>query len=178
MKPIEYLHIVSQSVFVAEINESRLNAIVAMLRIAGRNRSTVWIAGNGGSAATASHFANDLSKMCGINAISISDQTPTILAYGNDNGWEFMFSDCLSKRMQPGDILVAISCSGRSPNILNAAQETIRRHGKVIALTGMERDNMLVAMQPDQYICIDSPDIKIQEDIHMVMCHAIAGALA
>jgi D-sedoheptulose 7-phosphate isomerase len=138
--------------------------------------STVWIVGNGGSAATASHFANDLRKMCMIKAIALPDLTPTVTAYGNDDGWENMFSHPLAVFHAPGDVLVAISCSGASPNVLQAAR--IMAEGNLIVLTGeMHWNNTLVGYPAAAVIGVDSQDIRVVEDVHLAICHCIAGVL-
>lgn len=135
---------------------------------------TVFTFGNGGSAATASHFANDLTKMAGLKAICLSDMTPTILAYGNDDGWEYMFANALRDLSVPGDVFVAISCSGRSKNILQVA--SVSEFNQVIALTGEAENNPLLAFAHAP-ITVPHPDIRTQEDCHLVICHALAGQL-
>jgi D-sedoheptulose 7-phosphate isomerase len=123
------------------------------------------------------HFANDLQKMCGISATALPAQIPTILAYGNDDGWENMFSNAMDA-FRPGDVLVAISCSGSSPNVVNAAILALRKEGKVIAMTGPTGNGNKLAKLPVTLIVAQSFDIKVMEDVHSVVCHAIAGAIA
>lgn len=137
----------------------------------------VWIVGNGGSAATAMHFANDLQKMCSIDAIALPSVIPTILAYGNDDGWDNMFSHFLDRTFSNGDILVAISCSGKSANVVNAAKMARKHDGKVIAFTGRITPENELATIPGIVVSVEVDDIKVQEDIHMIICHAIAGAI-
>ncbi len=137
----------------------------------------VWIVGNGGSAATASHFANDLIKMCHVRAIPLADLTPTVTAYGNDEGWDMMFANPMGLLVSLHEVLVAISCSGSSVNVLRAAS---RMHKEdLIVLTGLVGwTNGL-----DKYPCaakirVPSADIRVVEDAHLSVCHAIAGMLA
>lgn len=176
-KILEYMQTVSQAVLTADYNEVQIQKMVGVLLEARARGSTVYLVGNGGSASTASHFANDLIKIGNIHAISLPDLTPTILAYGNDFGWNLMFSEYLAKRMKKNDVLIAISCSGRSMNILKAAEETQKLGGKLLILTGRERNNPLVEMKNYAHVCIDHVNIRVQEDVHLVICHAIAGAL-
>ena len=138
----------------------------------------VWVVGNGGSAATASHFANDLVKACGVRAIALSDQTPTVLAYGNDEGWEGMFSgalNVLAGRQGGKDVLVAISTSGRSPNVVRAAEGF--GPGYLIVLTGPERDSNVLGASEGVVIRARHKNIRVQEDVHMAVCHAIVSML-
>jgi D-sedoheptulose 7-phosphate isomerase len=137
----------------------------------------VWIVGNGGSAATAMHFSNDLQKMLGIDALAIPSLIPTILAYGNDDGWDQMFSFAM-KSFEIGDILIAISCSGSSMNVINAARFALKRDGKLIILTGPVWVENELGNMPGVVISVESKDIKVVEDVHLVICHAIAGVLA
>lgn len=137
---------------------------------------TVWIVGNGGSAATASHFANDLRKMCNIKAISVPDLTPTVTAYGNDDGWDRMYSNPLALFHSVGDILVAISCSGGSQNVLRAA--AMIGEDNLIVVTGRDNwRNQLAKFPCRSLIKVPTDDIRVVEDVHMVVCHAIAGII-
>lgn len=151
---------------------------VNILRQARVNERAVYIMGNGGSAATANHFANDLVKMCGMRAFSILDMTSLITAYGNDEGWENMFRETLTRLMRPQDVLISISCSGNSANVVEAARMVRDRNivGNSIALIGADRKCEL-AQLADVVIDVPFKDIRVQEDCHMMICHAIVGML-
>ena len=82
----------------ASISGEKVRDAMEILRRAKFQKANVWIIGNGGSAATASHFANDLLKMTGIRALALVDLVPTITAYGNDDGWENMYTHPLEKK--------------------------------------------------------------------------------
>jgi len=165
-----YLNNVSKAAFAAGLNAQRIRLAAQILKRA----RMIWIVGNGGSAATASHFASDLTKAAGLLATSLPDQTPIITAYGNDTGWENMYASFLLEHMQEKDVLVAISCSGNSANILRAAEAAI---GKLVVLTGRGRGNALAGMDSAVCICVDHADIRVQEDIHLAICHMIAGEI-
>lgn len=152
-------------------------AIKDILRLAKQNGQRVYLVGNGGSAATASHFANDLTKMAKINAISIPDLTSVVTAYGNDEGWENMFDEPIYAFFNPGDVLVAISYSGRSRNVIKAARGALDLQGKLIVITGKREDNPLGSLAPDTTFFIETDDIRIQEDIALIICHGLAGFL-
>lgn len=160
------------------LQEEEIHKAVGMLKSAKERGAFVWIIGNGGSAATAEHFANDLFKMCGIKACSVPSMGATILAYGNDEGWERMFANPLRKLAAVGDVVVAISCSGNSPNIVNAVKD-IRHKCEVIGMTGPGLNELSEMYPADVKALVRAyaDDIKVQEDIHLIVCHAIAGLI-
>lgn len=163
------------------VSGDKVQEAIELLRRAKFHSSNVWLVGNGGSAATASHFANDLLKMGGLHAIALPDILPTITAYGNDTGWGNMFSAPLLRLLLPQDVLIAISCSGNSPNVVEAVK-LMRSHRlpalRTMVLTGSNFDCELTKLQPDVIIHVPFHDIRVQEDVHLAVCHAIAGALA
>lgn len=166
-------HFAELSASLLSVDREELRKAVKMLARARGEKRSVYIVGNGGSAATASHFANDLAKMCGIKAFSIPDMTALTLAFANDHGFEHIFEHTVDVFFEPGDVLVAISCSGRSVNVTRAAHLI----ENVIALTGNSFQSPLVDLQPAVILNAMSDDITIQEDIHLAICHAIAKAL-
>lgn len=136
---------------------------------------TVWVVGNGGSAATAEHFAGDLVKVGGVRSVAVPSLSPAVIAYGNDEGWEKMYAAPLEKMKKNYDALVAISCSGDSPNVVCAAR--LFHHNMLIILTGSRYDSLLAGMDADSKIFVRDPDIRVQEDAHLAICHSIAGEL-
>ena len=168
------LYISKVMVAVSHINFNEIEKCIKILREARQTGNQVFIVGNGGSAATASHFANDLMKMVSIRALSIPDMTPTTLAYGNDNGWKYQFVDPISKLYNPRDVLVAISCSGNSENVVACADWFQK---PILLFTGNNPKCRLAGFNPSASIYVDSDDITIQESIHSVVCHAIARIL-
>jgi D-sedoheptulose 7-phosphate isomerase len=157
------------------VNQYEVEKAVKILEQAKEDDAFVWIVGNGGSAATSSHFANDLEKMCGIRAISVPDMTPAILAHGNDEGWENMFANVIRRNAGPKDVAVVISCSGNSPNVVRVAEG--HSYNRLIVLTGDNDDSKLAQTRPDALIMAPDDDIKVQEDIHLAVCHAIVASL-
>lgn len=159
------------------LDQEAISKAVTFLHEIREQHGMVWIIGNGGSAATASHFANDLRKMCALPAVALPDLTATFTAYANDDGWSNSFVYPLHLFMKPLDCLVAISTSGRSMNVLDAAAQASSTH-RLISLTGLPGPrNTLAGYQARSVVYAKSPDIKVQEDIHMIVCHAIAAAL-
>ena len=169
------LYMADSVVALTHLDFDQIVKAVEVLEEARNNHSNVWIVGNGGSASTASHLANDLYKMCNIRALSVPDMTSATLAYGNDTGWRNMFSGAFGKLYQPGDVLVAISCSGNSDNVVACAEMV---ESPIILLTGNNRKSKLAQMNPQAAIFVDNDDITIQESCHSVVCHAIARVLS
>lgn len=157
------------------LDENELSIAIQILKGARSRGNFVWIMGNGGSAATAAHFANDLLKMCHIKAVGVNEMTPTVTAYGNDHGWERMFANTLKPLVGPGDIIVLISCSGSSRNILAVADE-FRATNDMIVLTG-DGDGEIVKKAAAACILAMSGDITVQEDVHSIVCHEIVRSI-
>lgn len=132
--------------------------------------------GNGGSAATTLHFANDLWKMCAIDVVCLPGAISTITAYGNDHGWDKMYSDAMNAFV-PEDTLIAISYSGSSVNVIKAAGQAITHNGHIVCMTGPRCESNVLARMPGVIISIEEEDIKVVEDIHLSICHAIAGVI-
>ncbi len=141
----------------------------------------IYLIGNGGSAATASHMANDLNKWAAVpdgprfRAYSLADNVPLITAWSNDLDYAETFARQLSSLMDETDLLVAISTSGMSPNILRAVQTARHIGARTLGLTG-DRGGELRHLV-DHCLCVPAPDIGIQESIHLLLEHAIAIAI-
>lgn len=142
---------------------------------------TVFIVGNGGSAATASHFACDLAKgtqTSGVPAFRVmplTDNMPLITAWANDVGYEQVFAQQLATLARPGDVLVAISASGNSANVLEAAR-TARKYGlSTIALTGQTGGKL--RRLADLTVRVPSRSIEQVEDAHLIIGHSLCVAL-
>jgi len=167
-------HFAELAAALLSVDRDELRKAIETLKTARETRASVWIVGNGGSAATASHFANDLSKMCGIKAFSIPDMVPTITAFGNDEGWERMFQYTMDVYLERDDVVVAISCSGNSMNVVRAS----RSIQNLVILTGNEfESNKLVHLPNRAVLAAMNDEITIQEDVHMAICHNIARLL-
>jgi len=163
------------------INQERVKEAALILQRAQFQNASVYVLGNGGSAATASHFANDLLKMCGIRAMALTDMTSTILAYGNDHGWEQMFSLPLKALLLPQDVVFAITCSGKSANVVEAlhfVKNLSLPALRTILLTGSDLDSPAIQTSPNAVIYVPFRDVQVQEDCHLVVCHALSRSLA
>jgi len=159
----------------------RIAEVVAILRRARANGRRVFLFGNGGSAATASHFACDLAKLTrqegqpDFKVIALTDNMPTFSAYGNDEGYETVFAAPLKSLAEPGDVAIGLSTSGRSGNVLRAL-EAARALGLItVGFTGYEGG----ALKDKVDLCVIAPARHVGqiEDAHHVLQHAICQSL-
>ena len=163
------------------IDNAILEKITNLLFATYKNNKTIFIMGNGGSAATASHFMVDLSKQTivsgkkRIKAIALSDNIPSMTAWANDQSYNDIFKEQLHSLLSPGDILIAISASGNSENVLRAVQYAKENKATTIGLTGF--DGGKLKNMTDETIIVESDNIGQVEDIHLVLDHLIAGLL-
>ncbi len=146
-----------------------------------RRGSTVFMLGNGGSAATASHFACDLAKgtqaagLPAFRVVSLSDNVPLMTAWANDTNYERIFAEQLVTLIRPADIVIAISASGNSPNILAAARMARQSDAITLALTG--QDGGKLSRLADFTIYVPSQSIEQVEDAHLVIAHSLCVVL-
>ena len=140
----------------------------------------IFFIGNGGSAATASHFANDISIGTRVTekpfkAISLTDNVAVITAIGNDDGYEQIFTKQLQNFSQSGDILVAISASGNSPNIIHAVNYARQRGLKIIGLTGFDGGKLRELSDIKIHVQTQKGEYGPVEDVHMFIDHLIGS---
>ena len=154
--------------------------IVNVFREALRDDRQIFVFGNGGSAANASHFVTDLGKGSSdktwrrFRCMSINDNTAWITALGNDYSYDEIFVRQLMNFAKPGDVLFVMSVSGNSPNLVKAAAWARDHDLKVIALTGAKKGK-LEAMADIPLVVNDDHYGRV-EDAHMGICHMIAYA--
>ena len=139
---------------------------------------TLYLFGNGGSAALASHFACDLGKgtaSCNggrrFRALALTDNIPTLTAWANDSGYEDVFSEQLRCFVQPQDIAFGISGSGNSKNVLNALQVARDAGAKTVGISGFQGGEMKSLC--DICVVVPSNNMQIVEDLHLVITHSI-----
>jgi D-sedoheptulose 7-phosphate isomerase len=146
-------------------------------RDAGR---TVFVCGNGGSASTASHFACDIVKGASLGREkrfriqALTDSLPTLTAYSNDISYECVFEEQLRNFAQPGDLVMAISGSGNSPNVVRAVHYGNECGCRTLALTGRDGGKLGAAAQLN--VQVAAPHMGRIEDAHMIICHMIGYA--
>ena len=174
---LTYLRSVLQGVDTGEIGR-----FVETLLDARKRDATVFFIGNGGSAATASHFANDLAV--GTNdyrnpfrVISLTDNVPIITAIGNDFGYEEIFVRQLRILGRQGDVLVGISASGNSPNVLRAFDYARSSGIKTVAITAFDGGKMKAMADEGIHVPTEPKEYGPAEDAHMVLDHLIGAYL-
>ncbi len=159
------------------ISQTHLQNALLLLERAYRNGHRIFIMGNGGSAATASHFALDLAKntiMPGaprLKAISLTDHVPLITAWSNDTAYEHIFAEQLANMIEPGDVVIGISTSGNSVNVINAFNLAKQLQASTIGLLGAKGGKMKDIV--DVYILAPGQNIEQEEDAHMILAHVI-----
>ena len=158
-----------------------VRTVVDLLAGAWERDATIYLIGNGGSASTASHMMNDLCKFTSIpgvprvRAIALTDNVPLMSAIGNDLSYDDIFVEPLRNLLRAGDVLVAISGSGNSPNIVNAAAFALENEAIVIGLCGDPGGRL--ATIASHSVVVPAAHIGQQEDGHLILNHAIATAL-
>jgi D-sedoheptulose 7-phosphate isomerase len=159
------------------ISMPNLEKILRLLEQAYYNGHRIFVMGNGGSAATASHFALDLSKNTitagapRLKAISLTDHVPLITAWSNDTAYEHIFAEQLANMIEPGDIALGISASGNSPNVINAMHLAKRSHAATACLLGAQGGKLKEIV--DAYVLAPGQNIEQEEDAHMILTHVI-----
>jgi D-sedoheptulose 7-phosphate isomerase len=158
-----------------------LNRALALITTTWEKGGRIFCFGNGGSAATASHFQNDFNKGLSeyldhkFRFCCLSDNIPTVLAIANDIGYEEIFRFQLRGVLTPPDIVLAISGSGNSPNVLYAAEYAREQGAGIIALTGY--DGGLLGQLADIHLHVPVQSMQITEDIHMIFDHLFMSVL-
>ena len=162
------------------IDSDHLLAAVSMMRDTVETGNTLWLSGNGGSAATASHFATDLSRCNNssgepVKGISLCDNSSLITAIGNDFGFDQVFSRQLSNAAVRGDLLIVISASGNSKNLL-LAMEWAKNNGlKTLALTGFDGGKAKMLADTSLHVPTSDGDYGVAEDAHSMLCHFLSS---
>ena len=142
---------------------------VQLILATGAGSGKVMAIGNGGSAAIASHMQNDLCKAVGVRSLVFTEQ-PLLTALANDDGYETVFETPVKLWAEPGDVLIAISSSGRSQNILRAVQAAIERRFEVVTFSGFDEDNPLRSMGAVNFH-VASAVYGLVENVHGALTH-------
>ncbi len=175
----EYL--AAEAELFARVDLARVDRVIAALEKARQEGHKVFLFGNGGSAATASHFACDLGKgtvhpgQPRFKVISLNDCVPLLTAYANDMGYETVFAEPLLSLAEPGDIAIGLSVSGNSPNVLRGMEAAQKRGLTAIAFTGFKGGKLkdCVALE----VNVPSASFGQVEDVHLALSHAMCEML-
>ena len=159
----------------------KMREIVAALVKARNGRKRIYTLGNGGSASTASHMASDLNKGASrrdaprLRVMALTDSIPSMLAWGNDSSYEDIFIEQLKNHLEKGDVVIAISGSGNSENVLKAVEYANKEGAVTIGLTGFD-GGKLAGMAKISYI-VPSNCMQQIEDIHLLIEHMLSMML-
>jgi len=160
---------------------SEIEKLASMLLQARDNKNTIFIMGNGGSALTASHFVGDLSKGTIVEgfprfkAVALTDNVTNMLAWANDVGYEEIFVEQLKNLMEPGDVVIGISASGNSMNIIKAIEYANKNGGLTIGLCGCDGGKLVKCAQEN--IHVPTSYIQRVEDIHLLIEHLLTSLI-
>ena len=152
-----------------------MQKIISLVRLKSQRGNKLIFIGNGGSASIASHIVTDFLKNAGIPAVAFND-TSMLTCISNDLGYEQVFAKPISLLAKKGDILFAISSSGKSRNILNAVLAAKRKGCSIITLSGFGKDNPLKKMGEVNFYA-PSHSYGDVEIAHLAICHALVDAL-
>jgi len=171
------------SALLSKINRDEIFSLIEIIRHAVKNNQNIFIAGNGGSAAIASHFVTDLSRyqdkttkhMC--RASSLVDNVPLITAIANDFGYEEVFAKQIQRIANPSDIVIAISSSGNSSNVNNLIKHAKDLGLITIGMYGFDGGELKKHCEYGIHVTSEIGEYEITEDCHSILCHFIARVL-
>jgi len=164
-----------------QLSQSLIADVIQILQHARMQGNQVFIMGNGGSASTSSHFVCDLAKntrfegLPHYRVIGLADNMEIFSAYANDEGYESVFSQQLINLIRPDDVVIAISASGNSKNVVNAVEEARKYNAVTIGFTGF--DGGRLGQIVNVHIHVNSNIIEHVEDIHLMLEHMIVRTI-
>lgn len=156
-----------------------VDQIIKILGEAAHKHSSIYIIGNGGSAATASHMVNDLGAglrrrgLMNLDISSLADNIPVITAIANDIGYENIFYMQLEGLLKETDVLIAISCSGNSENITKAVEYAKHIGSTIIGITGFDGGKLRALCDINFHVDAPKGEYGLVEDMHMILDHII-----
>ena len=171
----DYFQLVSDTL--NKLPPEPIERIVDCLRQARAQNRRIFVFGNGGSSANASHFVNDMVKSTvrpdqpRFKLICLSDNVPTLTAYANDVSYEVIFAEPMAALAEPGDVALALSGSGNSPNVLKAMDVAKEMGLTRIGLTGFAGGKL--KDKCDVCVIVPSDSMQVIEDAHLVILHSV-----
>lgn len=170
-----YLDAVTE--LLAQVSREDIHKVADLVVDAYKSGKQVFLMGNGGSAATASHVACDLQK--GINCagdkkfkvMSVTDNIPLIMAWANDYDYSDIFAEQIATFVQPGDLVIGISGSGNSPNVIKGIELANEKGAVTVGLCGFKGGKL--AQTAHHSVVVASDNMQYIEDIHMILGHLI-----
>jgi len=164
---------------ISSLKETDIDSVSKIIKALDKTKGKIYIIGNGGSAATASHMVNDLGaglrrrNIKKFDVESLNDNTPVCTAIANDIGYKNVFYMQLKDRIKPKDILIAISCSGNSKNITKAVKYSKKQGAKIIGITGFDGGKLKKKSDINFHVPTQKNNYGLVEDMHMILNHII-----
>lgn len=176
--PSQYRDLLIQTL--QSMDTAAVDRIIATLAQARDEGRQIFVCGNGGSAASASHFTCDMVKGASFQKdpakrfkiMALTDMMPTMTAYSNDVSYDAVFVEPLKNFAKPGDVVMCISGSGNSPNVLRAMEYARSIGCRTIAMTGRDGGKLGPLAEVNLHVAV--PHMGRIEDAHMIACHMIA----
>jgi len=160
---------------IKSLDISSINTVMTAINDAYNAGSNIYIFGNGGSASTASHMQNDFNKGISeriekkFNFVCLNDNVPTVMAIANDSGYEYIFENQLKGKLKQNDLVIAISGSGNSENVIRAINYAKKQGIKTIGITGYDGGKLAAIVDISFNVPVN--DMQITEDVHMILDH-------
>jgi len=182
-KQLAAQHIQDLTSSLERMDLNAIGRVFDLLRNARDRKAMVYVAGNGGSAATASHWATDMGKatkrsgQTPFRIICLSDNTPWITALGNDEGYNRVFSGQLENFASPGDVLVVISASGNSPNLVSSVELAKDLGVGTVGFLGFDGGVLKGMVDENVWVSTEIGAYEHVEDCHMSICHILTRCL-
>jgi D-sedoheptulose 7-phosphate isomerase len=168
---------------ICDVDVPAVERVIQRLQRAREEGATIYICGNGGSAATASHWVNDLGKATKVDGrspirvMSLSDNISWLTALANDEGYDRIFSGQLENFGRAGDVLIAISASGNSPNLLRAVEMARSRKMTCIGFLGFDGGALKGMVDDAVWIPTEKGAYGLVESVHVLLCHIMTECL-
>lgn len=162
----------------SNLDLSKIDNLYQWIKVAQNKRNNIFVLGNGGSAASASHWVCDFNKGTNttdstrLKMMCLSDNTPTFSALGNDISYEDAFVEQLKNYLAPNDLVIGLSVSGNSENVIRALQYAQQNNTRTFSIIGNVKGKMY--HYSDDSLIVDSSNYGIVEDVHMYICHVIS----
>ena len=166
-------HLARVTDLLKRLSVDAIGGVVEVVGLAHAAKRAVYTLGNGGSAATALHLANDLTRM-GVAGQGLASNVSTMSALANDHGYEEVFAGQLRTLVRPGHVVIAISGSGNSPNCIRALEEAGDCGAIKVGLLGF--DGGAIASMCDRVVLAANDAYESGEDAHLAVCHALSLA--
>ena len=176
----KYLQLLEKNL--SALNIQQINQIVSIIKSAYDNGNTIFTMGNGGSGTTASHIVCDFNNGASANlarkfkVMCLNDNVPSISAIANDISYDAIFKEQLKNFLRPGDIVIGISVSGNSKNIIRAIEYANRNGATTVGFCGF--DGGKLKKMAKYSIHIKADDMKVTEDIHSIISHIMMKMLS